>query len=357
MTRRAVTTLIGLLTLCACGGAQAGTEQTTLAPAVEATTTVTPTYAPEFTIAFAGDVHFERGLAGLLDDPDTALDPIAPYLRDADLTILNLETAITTRGAPEPKTYTFRTPPEALAALAAGGVDVVSLANNHGVDYGREGLEDTLAAQADSPVAMIGIGEDEAVAFAPHEATIEGVDVAVIAASQLYDRTTQAWSAGASSAGVASAVDADRLLAAVSEARENSDLVIVYLHWGTERVACPTDKQLTLAGQLAEAGADAILGSHAHTLLGSGWTDSGTYVNYGLGNFIWYHGSSEASATTGVLTLTIRDGAVAAHSWAPAKIPAGGGVPIPREGEAAASAVERWHDLRDCTDLAGEPPG
>ena len=309
----------------------------------------------ELTLAFAGDVHFEAHLRGLLEDPDAALSEVAPLLGAADVTMLNLETAITDRGAPEPKDYTFRASPVALDALAAAGVDVVSLANNHGMDFGVAGYRDTLAAKADAPLAVIGIGRDAAEAYEPYVQSVDGTRVAILAATIVPEPTTEQWAAVGTRGGLATAVDPRQLLAAVRLAATDAHLVVVYMHWGEEHVACPTNEQEKLRRELAVAGADVVLGSHAHVLLGSGWADDGTYINYGLGNFIWYHGRSEEVASTGVLTLTVRGGNVVDHGWAPARIPPSGGVPEPLDGPGARAAREQWNDLRGCARLAGEP--
>ena len=89
--------------------------------------------------------------------------------------------------------------------------------------------------------------------------------------------------------GLAAARDDTRLLAAVRAADAHSDVVAVYLHWGAEHRGCPTAEQRKLAQNLADAGADVVVGTHAHVLLGAGMLDD-TYVSYGLGNFLWYHG-------------------------------------------------------------------
>lgn len=310
----------------------------------------------EFTIAFAGDVHFEAHLRELLERPEAALSDVAPLLQRPNFAMLNLETAITERGAPEAKDYTFRAPATALQALAAAGVDLVSLANNHGMDFGPEGFEDTLSAKADSPVAMIGIGRNAAEAYAPHVVTLEGTRVAFLAATVAPEPTTDAWAAVGPKGGLATAVDPRQLLSAVQQAGTHTDLVVVYMHWGDERESCPTNDQKRLQRQLTAAGADVVVGSHAHVLLGSGWTDDGAYVNYGLGNFVWYHGRDEAVARTGVLTLTVRGGRVVAHDWAPARIPESGGAPRPLSGNEAEDARARWHELRDCAGLMDRPP-
>lgn len=303
----------------------------------------------EVTIAFAGDVHFEDDVRERLADPATTLDTVSDVLSAADVTVVNLETAVTARGAPEPKTYTFRVGPEAFDALAAAGVEVVTMANNHGVDYGAEGLADTLASTRGAPLAVIGIGEDDTAAFEPAVIDVGGTVVAVIGATDVPDRTVEAWSAGPGKPGVASARDRQRLLQAVAEAAQSADVVAVYLHYGTERVDCPTPDQVSLATALADAGADIVVGAHAHVLLGAGWLGR-TYVSYGLGNFVWYHPNSVAEATSGVLTLTVRDGRVVEHRLTPT-FTEQDGRPRVVEGEAADEAIADWHALQACTGL------
>ena len=117
------------LALAACSGAQAAQPSPEGRPAAPAA----PTSA--VTLAFGGDVHFDGDLARLLDGDD-GLAELRPLLGSADVAVVNLETSITDRGAPEPKTYHFRTSPKALSTLAKAGVDVLSMANNHAVDYG-----------------------------------------------------------------------------------------------------------------------------------------------------------------------------------------------------------------------------
>jgi Bacterial capsule synthesis protein PGA_cap len=98
-------------------------------------------------LAFGGDVHFEGVIESELRiNPRRVLASIGPVLRRADIAVVNLETAVTDRGTAASKEYTFRAPPTAFNALAAGGVDVASMANNHGLDYGEVGLRDSLAA-------------------------------------------------------------------------------------------------------------------------------------------------------------------------------------------------------------------
>ncbi len=309
--------------------------------------------AQPFTVAFGGDVHFEGVLRTRLDtSPDTALGPVAAQLKRADLAMVNLETAVTAGGTPAPKQFTFRAPPAAFRALRSAGVDVATMANNHGMDYGEAGLQDSLAASGQAGFPVVGIGRNAGEAFRPHRFTVKGAKVAVIGATQvLDDNLVLAWTATPSKAGLASAKDAPRLVQAVKDARKDADVVIVDLHWGQELNQCATPVQRQLAAQLADAGADAIVGSHAHVLLAGGYL-KGKYVHYGLGNFVFYN-SSGRTAQSGVLTLTFdpraKGSRVTRADWAPAEI--ADGIPQPLTGAAAQQARTGWEALRRCADV------
>lgn len=257
------------------------------------------------TLAFAGDVHFEHQVRELLRQPGTDEEALRSALSAADFTMVNLETAITERGTPvEGKKFTFRAPATALDYLANLGVDAVSLANNHAADFGDVGLQDTLAAKATSRIPMVGIGTNHDEAFAPLSLTLKGTSIAILASSQVTDETSRLFSATASSPGIATNHESnDALVAAVESARAEHEVVIVFLHWGTEKDTCPSDAQQDVTEALAAAGADVVVGSHAHRVQGTGWKDN-TFVGYGLGNFIWDfpHGPN---GDTGLLTITI----------------------------------------------------
>jgi Bacterial capsule synthesis protein PGA_cap len=140
------------------------------------------------------------------------------------------------------------------------------------------------------------------------------------------------------------------LLEAVQTAHSQGDVVVVYLHWGEDLRSCPTAQQRTTARALAHAGADIIVGSHAHVLLGSGWMGD-TYVDYGLGNFLWYHNREPES---GVLRLAVRGGHVVADGFTPTRIGTFGRRPHPLVGRSRVAAAA-WRGLRACTGLAPRP--
>jgi poly-gamma-glutamate capsule biosynthesis protein CapA/YwtB (metallophosphatase superfamily) len=312
------------------------------------------------TLAFVGDMHFQIQLAGLLEHPQRALGPVARTLRSADITMANLESAVTTRGSLDPKEleepdrrFWFRAPPSAFRVLHGAGIDVVTMANNPGADYGPVGLADTLSAVRDSPVDVIGIGRDERRALAPARFTVRGTRIAFLAAdASPREGSSSTWSAGRSNAGVAD-VRAGRtraLVTAVEAEARRADVVVVYLHWGTEDRSCPDQTQRRLAATLSDAGADVVVGAHAHRLQGAGFR-GGTYVAYGLGNFLWYHDGVKRS---GVLRVRIEDGAVVGDDFVPAEI-SPFGRPVPVHGRGRSHALRAWERLRACTRLTDAP--
>jgi poly-gamma-glutamate capsule biosynthesis protein CapA/YwtB (metallophosphatase superfamily) len=304
----------------------------------------------DITLAFAGDVHFTGRTAGLLADPATAFGPIASVLRSADFTALNLETAVTSRGTPQPKTYHFRTTPAAFTALRDAGVSLVTLANNHVLDYGQAGLADTLAAAQAARFPYVGIGADADAAWASYVTTIKGTSIAVIGVSQVAELASS-WVATGTRPGEANTIDLTRTLAAVRAAKRLAKIVIVFMHWGTEGQSCPDANQRALAPQLAAAGADIIIGAHAHELQGSGWLGH-TFVAYGMGNFLWWENSY--STATGVLKLTLHPSTPLTEQFIPAVV-SSTGQPIELTGAAAQAADAHYASLRTCAGLTAGP--
>lgn len=348
----AATTLASVLAGAAGWMAGAG------APAAGAPVTAGP---GEITVAFGGDIHFERKIgARLAADPTTALGPYATnVLSSADLAVVNLETAVTAGGVAESKEYLFRAPAQAFPALQAAGVDVATMANNHALDYGRTGLADTLQAARDASFPVVGLGLDDAHAYRPYRVTIKGKRIAVLGATSVMDEPMLAgWMAGPGRPGVASGLDMPRLTRAVRAAARSADIVILYLHWGEERTSCPTAAQQQLTEAVIGAGADVIVGAHAHRLQGSGWHHRGAYVDYGLGNFVFYAEGKRESTESGILILTLSTdtapgGSVTKSDWAPARIR--GGIPAVPSARDGAHITARKEAARECAHLLDRP--
>lgn len=305
------------------------------------------------TFAFGGDVHFEGVLRSkLLADPATVLVDVAPVLSAADVAVVNLETAITEGNTPVPlKEYNFKAPASSLDAVRAAGVDAVSMANNHGLDFGPEGLADSLAARVEKQFPVLGIGANATEAYAPLRLDIKGQRIAIFAATDVMgEEHVASWTATDTQAGMASTkYDAEaRMVAAIQAVRPEVDTIVVFLHWGVERTDCPSPRQTALARVLVDAGADIIVGGHAHHVLGGGRLGT-AFVDYGLGNFAFYNESGEYGRT-GVLLVTATGRDTDAYQWVPARIR--GGVPVPYPaGPEADAELAHWNELRACTDL------
>ena len=237
-----------------------------------------------------------------LTEPE-GVDPftkVEPSLSSADVAIVNLEMAITERGEPYDKEFVFRAPGSAALTLAGAGIDVVSLANNHILDFGSEGLEDTISVLDEVGILRPGAGANNAEAYAPRVLVLDNeIRVAFVSASAIIPG---GFSAGAERPGIADAKWAiPRVLAAVRAAASGNDVVVVSIHWGVERATCPSQDQRDLAQQLIEAGANLILGHHPHVLQPIETFDR-TVIAYSLGNFAW-HPRYGITGDTGVLEI------------------------------------------------------
>jgi hypothetical protein len=310
------------------------------------------------TFAFGGDVHFPAGSNlgdRLAADPATALGPTVPVLMaGADLSMLNMESALTdgTCPDPQPKQYVFYAPSTAISAFQHAGITLITETNNHGEDCGPAGLQMALQARAQSRYPILGIGQNVNQAFAPYRTIIRGERIVIIAATQVIDSDLQqAWTATATQPGLASAYDVRALVAAVEAARRTADTLIVCLHWGTELQDCPNPLQEPLAQLLVKAGADIVVGTHAHVLLGGGYLGS-AFVDYGLGNFAFYDNSPPENAS-GSLVITATGRHIDSARWRPAVIE--DDLPQPLTGPAALGALAAWDQVRSCTDLTESP--
>ena len=266
----------------------------------------------------------------------------------------NLETVVTDGTCPEPqnKQYIFDAPASAVTALKSAQISLMTEANDHGMDCGPQGLSQnlTIASQAGYPI--IGIGNNAAQAFTPYRITVNGQRIVVLTATQVFpDNLVNSWTATSTQPGVASAVDPTELVREVQQVRSSADTVIVFVHWGTETQACPNPQQEPLARQLVRAGADIVVGSNAHVLLGAGYLGQ-AYVDYGLGNFAFYD-TSGPEIDSGALIVTAEGRHIVRVAWRPATIQ--NGLPQPLTGTAASAAVQSWNAARDCTNLTASP--
>lgn len=263
-----------------------------------------PAEVPEFAetpeeegirLLFAGDLY----LTELLQDKyrrtgiqAAAAEELLAFLRDGDLFILNQEFPFGTTGeAMEEKEYTFRVPPDLVSVPVELGVDLVTLANNHMLDFGRSPLTETLETLDAAGIAHVGAGEDLEAAKALKTFEIQGKTLGFLGASRVIPEAS--WNASKYGSGVFTTYDAAQLVEEIGKAKESCDFVAVLVHWGIERSTFPEDYQKTLARQYIDAGADAVIGSHPHVLQGIEYY-KGKPIFYSLGNFIFNNSAYES---------------------------------------------------------------
>jgi len=254
--------------------------------------------AGSFGLLLGGDLLFDLAPGDILiaEGPEAVLSGWAALRRrdGIDLGIANLECPLTDRGAPLPgKKYTFVAdhPEDTAAALRDLGFDVVSLANNHILDYGQVGLADTTAALLRAGVGWAGAGVDRMAAYAPAVVERNGLRIAILAfgGTEYMPAQYQAWwAAGEDRPGIAPLLPQADLLAAVTRARADADLLIVSLHWGIE-YAEVTAAQRELGRAVIEAGADVVFGHHPHVVQPVEFWQ-GRPILYSLGNLAFHAG-------------------------------------------------------------------
>lgn len=236
-------------------------------------------------------------------------------MREADIMVINNEFPFTDRGTPtEGKTFTFRADTAAVSYLHDMGADVAILANNHIYDFGEVGLLDTLDTLENAQIPGVGAGRNLEEASAPLYFIVNDIKIALVAATQI-ERLENPDTRGATqdSAGVFRCLNPAKLYEVVKEAKQNSDFVIVYIHWGTEFQEQPDWAQAEQAPGLAQAGADLIIGDHPHILQGIDYIGD-TLVIYSLGNF-WFNSRSQ---DTGMVQATIGPDGLTSFRFLPA---------------------------------------
>ncbi|MFF2481551.1 CapA family protein [Paenibacillus sp. NPDC058071] len=252
-------------------------------------------------LSFVGDILLGASVGELLQKNgyDFPYAESKLYLSEPDVMAGNLEYPVTHRGVPaEDKTFVFKGTPEALPALKNAGFDVLSLANNHTLDQGVEGLLDTMGHLDEAGIAHMGAGNNDKEAYKPVIREVRGVKIAYIGLSRVVPKVS--WKADKNNPGVAETYDVTRAIAAIKDAKERADIVAVMVHWGVEKADKPEKYQRDDARAYIDAGADLVIGSHPHVLQGFE-TYKGKWIAYSLGNFIFSVYPKGRSGDTGVL--------------------------------------------------------
>lgn len=263
----------------------------------------------EVSLVFAGDILFDDNYAimarlkqrgGAIESSISA--DMLEIMRGADIFMLNNEFPYSDRGEPTPdKTFTFRGRPEYASYLLDMGVDIVSLANNHASDYGTISLTDTIDVLSNINMPFVGAGRNLEEAAQTAYFVANGIKIAILSATQI-ERMENPATKGATdnSPGVFRCLNIDRLLLEIQKAKQNSDFVIVYIHWGTESTDEIDWAQREQAPKIAEAGADLIIGDHPHVLQPIGYCGD-VPVIYSLGNYLFNSKAQDTCLVKAVL--------------------------------------------------------
>jgi poly-gamma-glutamate capsule biosynthesis protein CapA/YwtB (metallophosphatase superfamily) len=329
------------------GGFRAPT--TTLMPTstTEAPTTTTTTIPAQLTVAAGGDVMGDRKVGTFMDKNGgpAAFEGVKPYLEAADVAFVNLEGAISDTGSRLlSKEYTFRARPALLDGLTSAGVDVVSLANNHSLDYRWKALSDCISRLDTAGIKHAGAGSNYNEASAPAIIETPAGKVAVIAASEI----ASSFAASSERPGtyhVSPGSSRDQaLLDKVAAAAKEADFVIVSLHWGVEYKTGANSHQISRAHALIDAGADLILGHHPHVVQGLEIYKDRLIV-YSMGDFVFDH-YSRITGEAFVLQVSIpRDGTAPWGTIVPVYLSDSFGIPAVVTGTSAARILDRLTSL------------
>jgi len=224
--------------------------------------TISPTPQPaSVTLALLGDVMLGRAVQPSAE----TFAYLAPYLDSADLTLANLESPLTDAPPQTESPYVLCAPPGNVQYLAEAGFDLLTLANNHSLDCGENGLAETQATLTESSLGFVGPGPE------PVYRQVNGIRLAFLAFNALSDD-----------------FDLQTAVQAVQSARGTGAVVLVSIHWGAEYHSAPSQGQKQIGRQLSEAGAALVWGHHPHVLQRMEWLNDGkTLVFYSLGNALF----------------------------------------------------------------------
>lgn len=271
---------------------------------------------PPVRLLFGGDVLLSDhvlnayqkagGVQGILDDG------YRQTISNADFFMVNQEFPFSDRGVQAAdKQYTFRLPPEKVSIFTEMGIDGVTLANNHALDYGTDALLDSCQILDGAGILRTGGGAGLDEAKRPVTIQLAGRDIAIIGATRVIPVAD--WAAGANHPGMLATYDPAILLEEIRSLSEKQDYVIAFVHWGIERDEMPQEYQRALAKQYIDAGADLVVGSHPHVLQGIEYY-KGKPIVYSLGNFVF--GSSIPRTMLLEVTLQGESGSAGAEAEA-----------------------------------------
>jgi poly-gamma-glutamate capsule biosynthesis protein CapA/YwtB (metallophosphatase superfamily) len=274
-------------------------------------------------LAVTGDFMLSRGVARAMQEHGTLypVEKVKDYLAAADIAFANLESPIGVKGRPLPnKQIWFRAAPEAVEILKAAGVDGVTVANNHIMDYDEENFLETLERLDAAGIRHVGGGKNIAEARRPLVLEAKGLKIAFLGYSQFADLFfdwgyPRSFAATETRPGVPHVQD-DWLAADIQAARAVADVVAVTFHWGDEFQNYPNVEQQRLARLCIDQGADLVLGYHPHAIQGFELYKGG-FIAYSTGNFIMDRQDTDLARESMILDFQVSKAGVRSVSVQP----------------------------------------
>ena len=313
VTRRALLAGIGLAGLGAAGLGVVEASRLLAAPAprrMRALAPLAPTPMPTATpdtrpvsVVITGDVMLARTVTQQILATQDAFpfEHTASFLHGFDLTVGNLECVVSTLGSPQPKQFTFEATPTGFARLVGSGFDVVSVANNHSGDYGKEAFADMLHHLPGVGITPVGGGMNAAEA---HSAVFKQIRSTTLCFLAYCEIEPFGFAATDTTPGHAW-LTADALRADIAAARPWCDFMIVFTHWGQEYHSAQNGHQIDMAHLAIESGADLVVGCHPHVIQPSE-IYRGKPIIYSLGNFVFDYMTNPLTSAGHLLTLNIQ---------------------------------------------------
>lgn len=287
---------------------------------------------PNFTISAVGDISFEGKWA---DSPSVEpFNNISPILHKADLVVGNLEGPLFEGHNPVTTKTTLRGSTRWADVLAQTGFNVLSIANNHIMDHGKEGLFQTMDVLDKAGITYFGAGKDLEAASAPAFVDVAGTTrIAFLGRSSVIVSSPSY--AQKDTPGIAF-FNMEETRRSIESCKQKADLVILMMHWGIEEYRCPAPDQRRIAQELLQAGTDLILGHHPHVLQGAEKSCDGL-VCYSLGNFLFdeflwtltdnegkqksfYSGLSPENRKSGIFSFRFSENELESYEFLPVRI-------------------------------------
>lgn len=261
-------------------------------------------------ICIGGDTSIDGEFADFakITSVDYPWAEISEIMNSADIAVVNLETCVSEQGQSEKREgYGFRTPPEMLEGFKNAGIDAVNLANNHTRDFGYDALLDTFSNLTDYGISYFGAGSDYDEASGLLVIEREGVKVGFAGANKVYlnpDCAAGDGHAGVNQIGEAESESAEMFIEKLKEYDSECDVLVVFLHAGTEEVFDVTEYQKVMSRKFIDAGADIVVGGHSHTLQPIEFY-KGKPMIYSIGNLIFWHVDDDVDGLTAVFDISV----------------------------------------------------